>query len=531
MNTDTTPDITVQDQAVTPQRYGVALAHVYRALKSFSLYPEGHPLRSDSLQRAYHALQELLARRELVLVTTRTGFVATDGGVAVEPAPMIQSLATELFIRRVKRLLILRDLTLFDLQKFLRILTLTPETVEEEGGIGDLMAKRFIKSVWANEIDLATILEKREELVAAEEQGSETFAPDSVQDILSRTDEQQEADIDEILVRMAEETADDRYLKLAEMLLDRAQRLREQNTLEPLLPAVFFLHGEQTDDTRGAGLRDHARHTLSQLLTEGIIELLLDRVAEEDSPEAKPAAALCADHWERAAPQAIERYLNMESAAARKTLTTLFIRVGKPALPLLLPLLADKQWSVVLAVIPLVGEIGGDEVVGDLADVAFHANARVRREAIRTLAKVGGAEAEGMLINLLNDRDPSMKLQAILSLGIMQSRQAVPLLVGMLNQRDPFLENLQLKKEASLALGRIGDRQATPHLLRALTRGHLFARQGWLELKLTVAVALGYLRDPAALEDLRALARRSDRLGKACAEAVTVLERSQKEKS
>ena len=531
MNTDTGRDISVPDDALTPQRYGVALAHVCRALKSFSLYPEGHPLRSDSLQRAYHALQGVLGRRELVLVTTRAGFVATDGGVAVEPAPMIQSLATELFIRRVKRLVILPDLTLFDLQKFLRILTITPETVEEEGGIGDLMAKRFIKSVWANEVDLAMILEKREELVAAEEQGSETYAPDSVQDIFSQAEEQQEAEIDEILVRMAEESDDDRYLKLAEMLLDRAQRHREQNTLEPLVPALFFLHGEQTDDARGAVLRDHARQTLSQLLTEGTIELLLDRVGEDDSPDAEPAAALCADHWERAALQAIQRYLNVESAAARKTLTALFMRVGKPVIPLLLPLLADEQWSVALAIIPLIGEIGGEEVVGELTDVAFHANARVRREAIRALAKVGGAEAESMLINLLNDRDPSMKLQAVLSLGIMQSRQAIPLLVGMLNQRDPFLENLQIKKEAALALGRIGDRQATPHLLRALTRGHLFARQGWLELKLTVAVALGYLRDPAALEDLRTLARNSDRLGRACGEAVTVLERIMKEKS
>jgi HEAT repeat protein len=392
------------------------------------------------------------------------------------------------------------------------------------------MAKRFIKSVWANEVDLAAILEKREELVAVEEQGSEVFAPDSVQDIFSQVEEQQEADIDEILVRMAEETDDVRYLNLAEMLLDRAQRLREQNTLEPLMPALFFLHGEQTDDARGAALQAHARQTLSQLLTDGTIELLLDRVGEEDSPEAEPAAVLCADHWERVAPQVIQRYLNMESAAARTTLTALFIRVGKPVIPLLLPLLADEQWSVVLAVIPLVGEIGGEEVVGDLADVAFHANARVRREAIRTLAKVGGEEAEGMLINLLNDRDSSMKLQAILSLGIMQSRQAVPLLVGMLEQRDTFLENLQLKKEAALALGRIGDRQATPHLLRALTRGHLFARQGWLELKLTITVALGYLRDPAALDELRTLARHSDRLGKACGEAVTVLERSMRDK-
>jgi HEAT repeat protein len=100
----------------------------------------------------------------------------------------------------------------------------------------------------------------------------------------------------------------------------------------------------------------------------------------------------------------------------------------------------------------------------------------------------------------------------------------------MLEQRDTFLENLQLKKEAALALGRIGDRQATPHLLRALTRGHLFARQGWLELKLTITVALGYLRDPAALDELRTLARHSDRLGKACGEAVTVLERSMRDK-
>jgi len=525
MSAETVSDITVKDDALSPQRYGAALAHVYRALKSFSLYPEGHPLRSDTLQRANDALLELLVRRELVLVTSRTGFVSTDGGVAVEPAPMVQALATELFIRRIKRLVILQDLSLFDLQKFLRILTLPPETVEEEGGIGELMTRRFIKSVWANEIDLPTILEKREELVVAEEQGSETFIPESVQDF-SQAQEPQEVEIGEILVRMAEENDADRYLKLAEMLLDLA---KEQSTQESLLPAIFFLYREETDRSRRAVLRSHARQTLSQILTEGSIELLLDRVSEEGSLEAEPAANLCADHWELTSPQVVQRYLNVEGSAARKKLMALFTRVGKPAVPLLLPLLTDSQWSVVLAVIPLVGEIGGEDVFRELADAAFHANSRVRREAIRTLAKIGGAEAEELLINLLNDRDHATKLQAILSLGVMQSRQALPHLVGVLTARDTFLENLQLKKEAAHALGRIGDRQASPHLVRMLASRHLFARQGWLELKVAIAGALGQLRDPAALEMLRSMARHPDRLGKACSEAASALERNRKE--
>ena len=527
MTSDTVRDIT---EALTPQSYGVALAHLSRALKAFTLYPEGHPLRSDTLQRAFHALQELLLRRELLLVTTRGGFVTADGGAEVEPNPMVQLLATELFIRRVKRLVILRDLTHFDLQKFLRILTISPETVEDEGGIGGLMAKRFITTIWANEIDLATILKKQEELAAAEEDEEGIAAADSVQELFSLAEEEQEADIDELLVRMAQESDPDRYFKLAEMLLERAQQLREQNNPEPLMPALFFLHGEESDEERAPMLRGYARQALSQLLAGGTIEQLLDRVDEEGSPEAEPSSALCADHWEQVAPQAIQRYLTMEGSAARKSLTALFVRVGSPALPLLLPLLADEQWSVVLPVIPLVGEIGGVEVVGDLTDLLFHANARLRRETIRTLAKIGGAEVEGILIDLLGDRDPSLKLQAVLSLGVMQSRQAVPHLAGLLTQRDPFLENLQLKKEVALALGRIGDRQATPPLLRELKRGHLFARQGWLELKLAITLALGYLRDPAAVEELKHLARHSGRLAKGCAETVALLERVQKEK-
>jgi len=327
-------------------------------------------------------------------------------------------------------------------------------------------------------------------------------------------------------VRMAGETDADRYLRLAEMLLDLA---KEQSTQESLLPAIFFLYGEETNSTRGVVLRGHARQTLSQILTEESIELLLDRVSNEGSREAEPALNLCADHWERTAPQVVQRYLNVEGSEARKKLMVLFARVGKPAVPLLLPLLTDSQWSVVLAVIPLIGEIGGEEVFRELADAAFHVNSRVRREAIRTLAKVGGAEAEEMLINLLHDRDPATKLQAILSLGIMQSRLALPHLVGILTARDTFLETLQLKKEAAYALGRIGDRQASSHLVRMLTSRHLFARQGWLELKVAIAGALVQLRDPVALETLRSMARHTDRLGKACSEAVSALERNRKE--
>lgn len=535
MANDTTKGSTPQPSVgAAADQNGAALAHMYRALRSFSLYPEGHPLRSDALQRAHQALAELVATRDLMLTVSRTGFVTTDAGAPVASAPMIQSLATELFIRRVKRLAILQDLTLFDLQKFLRLLTIAPDKIEEEGGMEALMAGRFIKSIWANEIDVSTIYEKREKLATGEETVTESFASPTEAGLIAPEEEQEDASLEDILARMAEETDDDRYRKHSETLLALAQQLRDQNQLDSLLTAFLFLSREENDAGRTSTIRSYAGDTLSQLLTEDAIEYLLDRLSVSKSPDhtgddtSAQLSTLCADHWNQMGTQVMERYLNMESASARSALTGLYVRVGKQTLPLLLPLLNSSEWSIVLAILPLVGELGGEECVGELTDVVFHPNTRVRREAIRTLSRVGGPEAEQVLINLLGDRDPALKLQAILSLGIMQSRSAVVPLLGILNQKDLFLEHLQLKKEAAQALGRIGDRQATPHLLRILTKGRLIARQSWQELRIVVAGALGMMGDPAALESLRGLAHHTDKLGKACNEAADLLERRHK---
>src|SRR5919197_6637237 len=152
--------------AATPQKKsradtacgnGVALSDTFKALKAMGFYPIGHPLRTESLRQAHQAMAGILAGGELTLVITRTGFSTAEGGAEVDSNPLAQSLAKELFLRRVQRLTFLTDLSVGDLSAFLALLALEPQKIAAAGGLEKEMAKLGVRTIWANELDVREI--------------------------------------------------------------------------------------------------------------------------------------------------------------------------------------------------------------------------------------------------------------------------------------------------------------------------------------------------------------------------------------
>lgn len=550
----------LKERSVTGARpLDSCLAELYKALRALGFYPEGHPLRDENLNQAYRSLASAMGRTELILTVTKNGFSTSDRGAAVGKNPMAQAFARELFIRRVRRLTILPDVSPADIKAFLSILTVDIQKIAASGGIDALMEQQGITTLWANEIDLSAIRAKRKTIenssVTPVSDGCTSDQPqlnpaanDSVDTAPGTTTTDGDASasplgiaqqliaglfapgepVDEgmasLLTRMDRESDDDRYMELARKVLIQCAPLKEADRHGELLPALTVLLKQSADEGKSFTKRGYALFTFEQAAQGKTVDYLVDCLETGTDEQREPITAMLKQMGSQAAGPLIERLSLAESILVRKTLASALVAVGDDAVSSLVSKLHDERWYVVRNVAAILGEIGYTESIEELKKCVQHPDERVRKEIIRSLARIGGAEAESAIITLLSSSDTATRRQAILSLGIMKSRLAVQPLVELIAESDLFMRSFPLKREAVQTLGRIGDCNATAALVQVLTSRGLIARRKRENLKIAAAAALGQLGDRAALPHLEAFAGQNGQLGAACREAIHSIE-------
>lgn len=504
---------------------GSALADLYRTLKVISFYPKGHPLLTEALLRAHHILQGVLQGSPLSLIVARSGFSLPDGA-PIDGNPMSQTLAKELFFRRISQLTLLPDLTPDDLKQFLTLILMDPRRIAEAGGMERLMTSKRIRTVWVNEIDLSAILAKQQ---AMEVEQKEPPIDEEIETALAasrevQTQEKEDEDIRELVQLMDEEFNDNRYIQLAELLVSKADQLKGHGLHQALIHPLFSLFVHLRDKRRSSSQREHAAFTLQQLAN-GMADTLVEQAENKDFPGKEELFQLLKHLGAQTVPRLIDRLGVADNLYARKSLASALVHIGEHAIPFLAAMLQDSRWYVIRNMVAILGEIGIPSSVRLLKGPAYHDDPRVRKETIRSLSKIGGTEAEAILIGLLTTKDRDVKQQAILSLGIMRSQTSVQPLLDIVWHRDFFGDLESLKREALIAIGRIGDRRAVPYLVKFLNKKPLFTVKSLEGLKIAAVSALGNIGDEAALDTLRTLSKRGGRLGAACNEAIDSIER------
>jgi HEAT repeat protein len=519
---------------------GAVLADLYKALRSVGFYPPGHPRRDKILETAHKSLQSWLADKELVLVITRAGFSVSDGGALVDGNQMSQALAGELFIRRIKRLTVLRDLSVTDLRSFLQLLSLDPHKLTASGAMAQEMMARGIRTIWSNEVDLSVIWDKRQAMdesgvaLAVDENDGSNAAAAETEAVSFDEDgfladypleEAPELLLDELIARMDKESDDKHYQQLARMLGAKAEQLKETARCAPLFSALEALMRHSSEETRSAVQKEYAIFTLEQMADGVMMDFLLQHLESSGTIEKERIYLLLKQLGAKVAYGIIQRLCLADGLLARKALATALLRIGPPAIPPLLAMLKDERWYVVRNMVAIIGEIGCRDCVNALRPAVYHPDQRVRKEAIRSLVKIGGKDVESLIVGLMDDRDEVIVRHAVLSLGLMKSTAAVQPLIQIMEKRDIFMKRLTMKINAIQGLGRIGDKRATPNLLKVLTAHDWLPWSRWDELKIAAAIALGQLGDEAALPLLKVKASGGGRLGTACSEAVDNIER------
>ncbi|GFO66801.1 PBS lyase [Geomonas limicola] len=517
--------------SATATAYRTALAATYKALKAYTFYPEGHPLRDRILAGAHQAVASAAKGGALSVLVSRNGFTCADGRTPVPSTPMTKALVQELFAREIQRLNILVGVTLADYLSFLSLLSLDPPRLLASGGLARLMQQQGIINITLNEIDISAVFTKvrgEQDAEGAEDgsapgsgstasaQGSATPGSGSAFDYPGvSTDRLNQLSVSELVELMAQETDDDKYRQIGRILLVKVQPLRQERDFDALFCVLVALLEQHSDPTRLEPSRDEALVLLRQLSAGDLTEHLLDHLEDGEFTQKELVFLILKTIGPEAVDPVIRRLIAVGLKAARRTLSTALLRIGAPAEPALIALLKDGRWQVALSAASILGELGSREAVKGLSQAAVqHNDSRVRLEAIRALALIGGKEANVQLLAFLNDPNPAVAQHTALWLGNTKNARAVDPLWQLVQRRDLRGKLTPLKKEALLAIGRIGDRRALEPLDHLLRRRFILFPGRWNELKLVALEAIGTLGGEQARQSLSRTAELGGHLGR-----------------
>lgn len=513
-----------------------ALASISRAVRAWRFYPTGHPTRRNSLILSHSSLLQALDGNMFLLNCGRTGFSFPDGEHLKDAYGTSTALAYELFIRRVQKITFFHDLLQEDLLELIKILCLTPEEIQQSGGVDTIMAARGIRSIWVNEFDLTAIRGKRQKIEQAGTFPKGIDEDENVGDSATAAEQQPlqpetlspEQQLQALLVRLTSCSDEAIYPRLLNLAIASAGGLNSRHEAHLLFQLLELLADHSSDEERSEEIRNCARFATEQLITSGELLQIVIEGTEGDSGVSKKALhAVLKAGGATAITAGIEFMGRTNSLKSRRTLSTMLGNMGNVAVPTLLNMMHDPRWFITRNICAILGAIASQETVASLTECLYHQDLRVRKEALRSLGLLGGHEAAEAILGILRGTDTVLYPQAIALLGAIKSRKALVELMNIVFSKDLFLKSLQLKIEALAAIALIGDRQATPHLVKLLKERHLLAGARGKLLKTAIAVCLGKLGDARALPALKKGASWGGEAGSACVDAITMIEKAE----
>jgi len=509
-----------------------ALGTIFRAVRAWNFYPKGHPTRRNSLIAAHAAMLKMLGDNTLSLSCGRKCFSFPDGEQLKDATKQTCALSFELLIRRVQKITFSGDLFQEDLLELLKILCMSPEEIQQSGGVDTMLATRGVRSISVNEFDLTAISGKRQQIEhtgIVPEGIDEVENGDDTTPVAEQTEAQPDALLPEqqlkaLLERLSTCVDDENYLILIRLAASCADNLLARHEAQLLLPMIELLVSHTSDETRSETMRVGAQFAIEQIVTsDEVIQIVLELAGQDDGVSQKALFTVLKIGGATAITAAIELMGRTNSLKARKLLSTTLGNLGPAAVPALLEMMQDSRWFIIRNICAILGAIGNSEALPALTKCLYHTDLRVRKEAIRSLAQLGGNDAESAVFGILRGTDSELFPQAIASLGGMQSRKALSDLMKIVFSRDMFLKSLSLKIDALAAIALIGDHQVTPHLVTLLEERYLLASSRGRQLKTAVIACLGKLGDTRALPALEKLASGGGQLGIACSDAISQL--------
>jgi HEAT repeat protein len=249
-------------------------------------------------------------------------------------------------------------------------------------------------------------------------------------------------------------------------------------------------------------LQERAREAISNIGTEEVIDRAI-------------LSSLEAEHWldwgalerfigqmdEKAAIPSLVRNFLESNVSERRKLGEILISMGSIVVSELRRWLPEVERDVLIKdIMPILGEIGGTEVLNYFSDILNHSNPQVRRSAISALARDKNPGVMKLILNKARDEDEKELIRqlAISVLARMGNEQVVEEMERIIKGK-----SATLKREAIHALGNIGGEKSISILSDLLRQRRLIVGRRRIErLQLYAVEALSRIGTESAVEVL-----------------------------
>lgn len=192
----------------------------------------------------------------------------------------------------------------------------------------------------------------------------------------------------------------------------------------------------------------------------------------------------------------LERLAGAEDIRERRACMAV-LRQTREGTEALLRMFVRPEWFVVRNLAELAGDLRMEDAVPDLARLAVHADARVRRAAIVSLARIGTPATVRPLRDAWKEGDTEQRVLIASGIGAASRALAMPL-VTMLEEDS----SIDATREGYLALARIGSSEAVQALAKAAEPGGRLVGRKPVPLRVAAVQALRLARATAPLERL-----------------------------
>ncbi|MBD2216764.1 HEAT repeat domain-containing protein [Calothrix sp. FACHB-1219] len=163
---------------------------------------------------------------------------------------------------------------------------------------------------------------------------------------------------------------------------------------------------------------------------------------------------------------------------------------SEQAIPGLIKLLEDEDSDVRIIAAKALGEIKSEQAIPGLIKLLEHEDSDVRSRAAEALVKIKSEQAIPGLIKLLEDEDSSVRITAAYHLKKIKSEQAIPGLIKLLEDEDS-----SVRSRAAEALGEIKSEQGITGLIKFLEDEDSYVRS-------SAAYALGEIKSEQGITGL-----------------------------
>jgi len=496
------------------QRIIDAMGIMHTAIKNVQLYPPNSPSISNTIEKFYAVLLNLLEEESpIVIAEAEKKAIICGKTLDTKDLEKVQ-ISTLIFImlnHGIKSIFFDRGIDKEELDFFIHCLAKSPEEIKHQGGFTNIMRAKKIHHIYLDE-KVFISMDRYQKIIsekgkAPQKESLENLSAEKLADtekealrlltamLGENTEQRMEAskqfaallqplplewqrgfvskELDKLIAWMKIETeATPEYDIICGYLREQAQSFLKQERFAEALPIFSVLHQINVGALKkNDAIRKAVSRTINNLATEDHIRLLLNEFSTNKRKQQNDAHAILVAFDDIILERLLDIVRDATDTNERVRVINLIREMGARAIPAVKSRIKESApWYYLRNLAYILGHIGNEENAYVLQPLLLHKHGKVKTEALKSIYQTGGAQRGQLLLSVLPQVDGEFRVSIIEMLGKLKYEKAVPQLLEILKNKSLISkdEDIAMQEKVCDALGAIG----SPDALKSLKEIH-----------------------------------------------------------